>query len=150
MAVATQSIIQQEVIIRAPRSRVWKAVTAVSELSTWFRCTLNTQEFHPGDTVNGESTYPGHEGTAFTLEIVEKVPEQRFSWRWHPGHADVGDPPTTVTFTLDEVPEGTRVRLTESGFDRISLERRAKAFEGNTQGWAIQMQNLQNYAESKH
>jgi uncharacterized protein YndB with AHSA1/START domain len=149
MAVATQSVIKQEVIIRAPRSRVWKALTTVSELSTWFRCTLNTKEFHPGDIVNGESTYPGHEGTAFTLEIVETAPEQRFSWRWHPGHADVGDPPTTVTFTLEDVPGGTLVRVTESGFDRISLERRAKAFEGNTQGWAIQMQNLQSYAESK-
>jgi len=147
MSVAAQSVIEQEVTIRAPRGRVWKALTNPAELSAWFRCTLSTKDFRVGETVNGVSTYPGHEGTAFTLEIVEKIPEQRFAWRWHPGHADVGDPPTTVTFTLDEVPGGTRVKVTESGFDRISIERRAKAFEGNSKGWEIQMRNIHDYVE---
>jgi uncharacterized protein YndB with AHSA1/START domain len=147
MSVAMQSVIEQEVIIRAPRSRVWKALTTPSELGTWFRCTLSSKDFRVGETVNGVSTYPGHEGKAFQLEIVELVPESRFSWRWSPGAAGVGDPPTTVTFRLEDVPGGTRVGVTESGFDRISVERRAKAFEGNTQGWKMQTQNLSNYAE---
>jgi len=147
MSVDLMSAIEQEVVIRAPRSRVWKALTTPSELGTWFRCTLNAQDLRVGEAVNGVSTYPGHEGTAFTLEIVEKVPEQRFAWRWHPGHADVGDPPTTVTFTLEDVAGGTRVRLLESGFDRISLARRAKAFAGNNEGWKLQMKNLYDYAQ---
>jgi uncharacterized protein YndB with AHSA1/START domain len=142
--------VENETVVSASRARVWRALTDPSELSTWFRCTLSVKDFRVGEMVNGVSTYPGHEGTAFTLEIVEKVPQERFSWRWHPGHADVGDPPTTVTFILEEVPGGTRIRVTESGFERISLERRAKAFEGNSKGWAIQMQNLHDHVEQSH
>lgn len=147
MAVASMNTIEQQVTIKAPRSRVWKAITTPSELSTWFRCTLSTKDFRVGETINGVSTYPGHEGTPFTIEIVEKVPEQRFSWRWHPGHSDLGDPPTMVSFTLEEVAGGTLVTVTESGFEHISLERRAKAFEGNTKGWEIQLRNVHDYVE---
>lgn len=149
MPVDLMNTIENEVTIRAPRSRVWKALTTPSELGTWFHCTLPTQEFRLGEIVNGVSTYPGYEGKAFSFEVIEKVPEQRFSWRWSPSAASKDDPPTTVTFELEEVAEGTRVKVTESGFERISLERRAKAFEGNTKGWAIQMQNIHDYVEQQ-
>lgn len=149
MPVGLMNTIENEVTIGAPRSRVWKAITTPSELGTWFHCTLTAKDFRPGEIVNGVSTYPGYEGKSFSIEILEKVPEQRFSWRWSPGAASKEDPPTTVTFELEEVAGGTRVKVTESGFDRISLERRAKAFEGNTKGWQIQMQNLHDYVEQK-
>ncbi len=147
MPVAQINTIEQQVIIRAPRSRVWKALTTPSEFGTWFRATLSATEFRPGVRVNGVSTYPNCEGKQFVLEIVEKIPEKLFSWKWSPGKADTSDPATTVTFTLEDIAGGTRVTVTESGFDGISLERRAKAFEDNTQGWKIQMQNLSEYAE---
>ena len=150
MEVGQMNTIENEVTIRASRSRVWKALTTPSELGTWFRCILSAKDFRPGEVVNGVSTYPGYEGKAFRLEIVELVPEQRFVWRWSPGAASAkDDPPTTVTFELEEVAGGTRVKVTESGFERISLERRAKAFEGNTKGWEIQMRNLHDYAAGK-
>jgi hypothetical protein len=65
-----------------------------------------------------------------------------FSYRWHPGAVDPGidysvEPTTLVEFTLEEVPEGIRLTVTESGFDKIPLERRAKAFTQNEQGWAM-------------
>jgi len=149
MAVAQMSTIQEQVTIRAPRGRVWKALTTPSEFGAWFHATLSASEFRAGERVSAVSTYPKCEGMQFVLEIVETVPEERFTWRWSPGLATSDDPPTTVTFTLEEVAGGTLVKVTESGFDRISLERRAKAFEDNTQGWKIQMQNLHNYAEQK-
>ena len=147
MAVASMNTIEQQITIKGSRSKVWKALTTPSELGTWFRCTLSAQEFRVGQTVNGVSTYPGYEGKKFELEITEMVPEQRFTWRWRPGAAAASDPPTTVTFTLKEVDGGTQVTVVESGFEQISLERRAKAFEGNTQGWKIQMQNIHDYVE---
>ena len=147
MAVAEMSTIVQEVTINAPRARVWHALTTPAQLGAWFRCTLNAHEFRVGDKINGESTYPGCEGKAFTLKIVEMVPNQRFAWNWCPGKSAPGEPETTVTFDLEEIAGGTRVKVTETGFDRISLERRAKAFDDNNNGWKIQMQNLRNYAE---
>jgi len=40
-----------------------------------------------------------------------------------------------VEFAIEEVPGGVQLTMTESGFDSIPLERRAKAFSGNEHGW---------------
>lgn len=152
MAVESMNRIENQVTIRAPRSKVWKALTTPSEFAQWFRATLDVNEFRPGERANAVSTYPGHEGVTFFLEVVEKVPESRFTWRWSPGAkaiepAPQEDPYTTVVFELEEVQGGTLVKVTESGFDKLSLARRAKAFAYNTQGWAIQIKNIRDYVE---
>jgi uncharacterized protein YndB with AHSA1/START domain len=140
--------IENQVVIQASRSRVWRALTTPSEFSIWFHAMLSVPEFNPGIKVDLVSTYPGHEGTKFGFEVVEKVPESRFVWRWQP--SDENEPYTTVVFELQEVKDGTLVKVTESGFDRISLARRAKAFENNSEGWAIQMKNIRGYVEQSH
>jgi len=56
-----------------------------------------------------------------------------------------GEPTTLIAFALDEVAGGTMLTVTESGFDRISLERRAKAFTANEQGWEMQMKLIEKY-----
>ena len=152
MSVAQQDRIHQEIVIKAPRSKVWKALTTPSQFSEWFRARLSAKQFRVGERVNAVSTYPGHEGTAFFLLITEITPETDFAWKWAPGgksteSTEDEDPFTTVVFELEEIPGGTRVKVTESGFEHISLARRAKAIEGNTRGWELQMQNLHNYAE---
>jgi uncharacterized protein YndB with AHSA1/START domain len=148
----TPDAIVQSVTVRAPRSRVWRAITTAAEFSQWFRVSAR-DEFRAGTRVHMTSTYPGHEGTEFFIDIEDFEPERRFSWRWMPV-GKKGDPPsdeehpTLVVFELEDVPEGgTRITVTESGFNRLSLGRRAKAFESNTQGWQLQMVNMRNYVE---
>ena len=48
-------------------------------------------------------------------------------------------------FDLEEVAGGTLLRISESGFDSIPLERRASAFEMNEQGWEAQMTLIEKY-----
>lgn len=55
------------------------------------------------------------------------------------------EPSTLVVFALEEVAEGTMLSIVESGFDQIPLERRAKAFAGNEQGWAAQTKLIEKY-----
>jgi uncharacterized protein YndB with AHSA1/START domain len=146
--------IEKESVIKASRTRVWKALTNPAEFSQWFRARLSVTEFRVGERVNAVSTYSGHEGTSFFLMITEMTAETTFAWKWAPGGKSVepapeSDPFTAVVFELEEVPGGTRVKVTETGFDHISLSRRAKAFEDNSKGWEIQMQNLHEYAEQK-
>ena len=145
--------IVKSVIIRAPRSQVWKALTTMSDFAQWFRV-KSPDEFKPNTRVNIRSTYPGYENIDFFMDVVEMEPERRFSWRWTPGDpkdgpADPQDKPTTVVFELEEVEGGTKVTVTESGFNNISAARRAKAIKSNTQGWEIQMQNIREYVEQK-
>jgi uncharacterized protein YndB with AHSA1/START domain len=140
--------IQQQIHIRAPRSKVWRALITPAQLCEWFRCKLPTAEFRVGERVDGASTYPGHEGKKFFLVVTEISPEHRFVWQWTPGGTEIaGEPHTTVTFELEEVGDGTLLKVTESGFENISIERRAKAFEGNNQGWKLQLGNIRDYVE---
>ncbi|TMB70141.1 MAG: vanillate O-demethylase oxidoreductase VanB, partial [Chloroflexi bacterium] len=48
-----------------------------------------------------------------------------------------------VEFNLEEVPGGTKLTVTESGFDNIPLARRAEAFRMNSEGWAQQLRNIE-------
>ena len=45
------------------------------------------------------------------------------------------EPRTTVTFTLEPPEAGTRLSVAETGFNEISLARRAKVYGDNSQGW---------------
>jgi uncharacterized protein YndB with AHSA1/START domain len=81
-----------------------------------------------------------------TIDQVE--PERVFSWYWQPGAMENSDPsgPTTlVMFQLEEVPEGTRLTVTETGFDRIRPDLRGKAYRENDQGWTGQFENLRKH-----
>lgn len=54
---------------------------------------------------------------------------------------------STVTFTLEPSGSGTRLSVSETGFDAISLTRRAKVHGDNSQGWAEVLVWLQTYVE---
>ena len=58
------------------------------------------------------------------------------------------EPMTLVVFQLEEVPGGTKLTITESGFDQIPLERRAKAFAANDVGWTAQTKLIERYLAS--
>lgn len=138
--------IERKTLIQAPRSRVWRALTSGKEFGEWFSAKLDA-DFEPGKRVNMISTGHSCSGQAFYAIVERMEPEHTFSWRWHPGSAQEGqDGGTVVEFHLEETSEGTLVTVTETGFDQISLERRAKAFEENSHGWEIQLGALQRYA----
>jgi uncharacterized protein YndB with AHSA1/START domain len=143
--------IEKEIVLRAPRSRVWRALTDAREFGKWFRVEMEN-DFSPGAVCRGRVTYPGYEHMRFEIKVERMERERLFSLRWHPHAVDPekdysNEPTTLVEFELQEVPEGTRLKVTESGFDQIPLERRAEAFHRNSEGWAIQMQNIAQYLD---
>ncbi len=143
--------IEKRVVLRAARTRVWRAITNAEEFGTWFRIKLDGA-FTVGRPVRGKITIPGYEHLTVDM-LVERIdPERYFSYRWHPYPIDPkvdysAEPTTLVEFTLEETDGGTAVTIVESGFDRIPLARRAEAFRMNDQGWAGQIKNLAKYVE---
>jgi uncharacterized protein YndB with AHSA1/START domain len=138
--------IEKEIVVRAPRSRVWRALTDAREFGQWFRAEME-DEFAVGAPARGRITYPGYEHLTLEVHVERLEPERLFAFRWHPyavePKQDYSNEPTTlVVFELEEVPEGTRIRVTESGFDQIPLARRAEAFRRNSEGWAEQVRNI--------
>ena len=141
--------IEKQVRLMAPRARVWRALTDADEFGTWFRVKLNGP-FREGQTVRGKILHPGYEH--LTLEVlVERIdPEQYFAYRWHPYAVDPAvdysqEPMTLVEFRLADEAGDTVLTITESGFDRIPLARRAEAFRMNEGGWTQQAKNIERH-----
>jgi uncharacterized protein YndB with AHSA1/START domain len=142
-------LIEKEIVVRAPRARVWRAITDSREFGQWFQAEME-DPFVPGARVQGRITSPGYEHLTFEVYVERMEPEHLFSLRWHPYAVDPQqdystEPTTLVVFELEEIPEGTRIKVTESGFDQIPLARRAEAFRMNSAGWAQQLQNIARY-----
>jgi uncharacterized protein YndB with AHSA1/START domain len=141
--------IEKTIVLRAPRSRVWRALTQADQFGAWFGMALEGT-FAPGARLTGRLTSSGHE--RLTLEIVvERVePEHLLSYRWHPFPVESGvdyaaEPMTLVEFHLADVAEGTQLKVVESGFDRLLPARRVTAFRMHEQGWAEQVTHIVAY-----
>jgi uncharacterized protein YndB with AHSA1/START domain len=141
--------IEKSIQVRAPRSEVWRAIATAEEFGEWFGVKLEGA-FAEGAQVSGRITTPGYDHLTFQIVIERIVPERLFSYRWHPYAIEPdtdysSEPMTLVEFRLEGVPGGTRLTVTESGFDRIPPGRRAEAFRMNDQGWAEQVRNAERY-----
>ncbi|MGE0753124.1 MAG: SRPBCC family protein [Variibacter sp.] len=143
--------IEKTIELKAPLARVWRALTDHNEFGTWFRVKLESP-FVPGQPTRGRITYPGYEHLVMEVVVRKMEPERLFSFNWHPFAIDPnvdysGEPPTLVEFTLEKAAGGTRLRVVESGFDKIPASRRTEAFRMNEGGWAAQMQNIAEYVD---
>ncbi len=138
--------IVKTVVLKAPIERVWRAITDHEEFGTWFRAKVD-QSFEVGRTQTGHITEPGLEYYRWRSTVVAMEAPRLFAFRWpHPAdpHAASyeGEPETLVTFELEPVPGGTRLTITESGFEAIDEARRAASLRDNTQGWDVQAQRI--------
>ena len=152
--------IEKKVLLRAPRERVWHAISDARQFGSWFGVEF-AGPFVAGATTIGKlvpttvdpeaaKRQKQYEGFKFEFAIDRIEPQRLFSFRWHPFAVERGvdyskEPATLVTFELEEAAGGTMLTVTESGFDRIPLERRAKAFAANEQGWAAQLKLIEKY-----
>jgi uncharacterized protein YndB with AHSA1/START domain len=146
---ASTDRIEKTVILRAPRSRVWRAIADAAQFGAWFGVKLDGP-FAAGQTVRGTITYPGYQHVTMALHIERIEPEHHFSYRWHPyavkPEIDYSNEPTTlVAFDLADTDDGIRLTIVESGFDAVPLARRAEAFRMNDGGWAEQITNIERY-----
>lgn len=104
----------------------------------------------PGAEVTGNLTVRNYEHVQMHLWIEAMEPDRYFAFRWHPYaiQPDVdysAEPTTLVTFTLEDVHDGTQLTIVESGFDAIPESRRQAAFTSNSKGWAGQAENIRKF-----
>ena len=88
VGVNTDSI-TKNVLLKAPRSRVWRALTNAQEFGTWFGARL-TGTFAPGARIQGPITHKGYEHLTMDFTIDKVEPERLISWRWHPAAIEPG------------------------------------------------------------
>jgi len=143
--------IEKTIQLKAPISRVWRALTDHHEFGASFRVRLDGP-FVPGQVSRGHITYPGYEHLRWEAVIQKMEPERLFSFTWHPYAIDPNqdysnEPSTLVEFTLQSTATGTLLHVAESGFDKIPSQRRLEAFRMNDRGWSQQMQNIAGHVE---
>jgi uncharacterized protein YndB with AHSA1/START domain len=152
MATETTDRIEKQILLRAPRARVWRALTDAQEFGAWFGVKFEGA-FTPGALVRGvivptavdadvAKAQQPYAGLPFEITIDRMDAERLFSFRWHPFAIEPGvdysaEPMTLVAFVLEDAAGGIMLTVTESGFDRIPLARRAKAFAANEGGWGM-------------
>jgi uncharacterized protein YndB with AHSA1/START domain len=152
--------IEKEVVLQAPVERVWRAISDSKEFGRWFGASFEGL-FAPHRRVTARivptavddeiaKLQKPHEGKPFEITVERVEPLKRFSFRWHPFAMNASvdyshEPKTLIVFALEEVPGGTRLTITESGFDRLPPSRRHEAFEANEGGWAKQTELLEKY-----
>ncbi len=142
--------IEKQILLRAPLERIWRALSDSTEFGTWFGMVF-PEPFAEGAVMRGKivpttvdpevgAAQKQFEGLACEIAIERMEPGKVFSFRWHPGAVDPRidysqEPMTLVEFRLDQKADGVLLTITESGFDRIPLARRAQTFAGNEGGW---------------
>lgn len=152
--------IEKTTVLPAPRPRVWEAIADAQKFGAWFGVRFD-QPFAEGQAMTGQivptavdpeiaKLQAPHTGTPFHCTVDAIAPRHRFAFRWHPFAIDPAvdytqEPTTLVEFLLSEVPGGTQLTITESGFEGLPVERRVKAFEANAGGWAAQLGLIEKY-----
>jgi uncharacterized protein YndB with AHSA1/START domain len=152
--------IEKKILLRAPRDRVWRAVSEAQQFGSWFGVAFDapfaegarlTAKIMP-TTVDAEvaKMQEPYAGKAFEWTVERIEPMQRITFRWHPYAVEEGvdyskEPTTMIEFELAEAPGGILLTMRESGFDQIPLARRAKAYKANEGGWEMQTRLIEKY-----
>jgi uncharacterized protein YndB with AHSA1/START domain len=142
--------IERKVLLKASRSRVWRALSDAKEFGDWFGVDFKGKSFVAGKAVQGRITHPGYDHLVMEVQIERVVPERFLSWRWHPAAIDASvdysqEPTTLVEFEITESEGGILLTVVESGLEKIPVARRPTVFRLNTSGWDAQMKNIEKH-----
>lgn len=108
--------VRREIVFPAEPAEVWEALTEPERLEDWFATEV---ELEP--TPGGRGVFRWGNGEERSVSVEEVEPERLLTLRWED---DGGE----VVFTLEPVPEGTRLVVVESAPEwSTALELRALA-----------------------
>jgi len=152
--------IEKSIVLPAARQQVWRAISLAENFGSWFGADFDGP-FAAGARLRGSieptsvdpevaALQKPHAGKSFEFHVVEVEPASKLSFRWHPyaagAAAELGsEPMTLVEFELSDQGQGTLLRITESGFDQLPVERRREAYAANEGGWTHQCQLVLKY-----
>jgi uncharacterized protein YndB with AHSA1/START domain len=144
--VIVEDSIVRETLVAAPPERVWEVLTRPEYLPRWFTADTAEIDLRPGGAL--VMVWAEHGTGHARVERVEEPTLFSFRWALEPGVEPAPGEETLVEFTLTPEGDGTRLRVVESGFDKLegTDDQRREAFEGNTEGWEVQLGNVRDYA----
>lgn len=152
--------IEKKVLLHAPLERIWQAISDADRFGRWFGVEFD-DPFEEGASSTGRivptsvdddvaKMQKPYEGLPFEFRVERIEPMRRIAFRWHPFAIDRDvdyskEPKTLIVFELKQLPAGVLLTITETGFDKLPLVRRAAAFEANAGGWEKQAMLVEKY-----
>jgi uncharacterized protein YndB with AHSA1/START domain len=144
-----QDVITKEITVKANAERVYKAITDPEQIITWFPNAIE------GTLEVGQQpvlTFEGH-GKSSIL-VVAAEPFTYFAYRWIPGGANIVDdltavPTTLIEFRIEDLGEGTKVTLKESGFAALPADVAQKSLDENSGGWDYMINRLEKVMDQE-
>lgn len=161
---STTDRIVKKATLRAPRERVWRAISDAKQYGAWFGAEFDgafvagaklTATIVPTqvDPIIAKSQEP-FRGRTFSFEVERVEAPRVIAFRWHPYAVDPDhdysqEPTTLIELELADTPDGhTTLTITESGFDKLPASRRAEAFTMNAGGWTAQLGLIEKFLAS--
>lgn len=120
---ADRDALVEEIVIKAPPERIFRALTEPRELLAWwgdeahYRCTSWTLDLRVGGVWRSVGRNAAGKDFVVEGEFLEVAPPHRLAYSWRPSWVNAAG--TTVRIALDPVPGGTRLTWTHSGFARF-------------------------------
>ena len=142
--------IEREIDIEAPIDVVWAVITEPEHITGWFTDTAKLDVRPGGEGRFGWDAKATSRTMVVNLRVERLDPPHFFSFRWH--YPD-GDEPTEtnaplVEFSLEARGDSTRLRLVESGLEKIvrSDTEKETYFAEHSSGWTRIAEQLRDYA----
>jgi uncharacterized protein YndB with AHSA1/START domain len=133
--------IRMATLVRAPRERVYDALTRAEHLDAWFTAGAEVDPRPGGEMVWRWVEWGPDDVTAEDRgPVLEARRPERYVFQWH---ADIG--PTTVEVDFEEHADGTVVRLRDHGYP-WTPEGRSALLDCAT-GWGEALTLLKFYVE---
>jgi uncharacterized protein YndB with AHSA1/START domain len=109
-----------------PPEKLWRALTQPHLIEEW----LMKNDFKPA--AGHRFTLRGDWGGVLDCEVLAVEPNRTLSYTWNFAHADPAfNLASVVTFTLTPTPNGTHLRMEQSGF----RPEQKQAYGGAKAGW---------------
>lgn len=137
--------VERSIWIAAPRERVWSAITDPMQLEMWFS---------PGSSwkltaleEGGRLFIPDPEtGVEMNVQVIQLLdPPERFvthALSESPGSSE------STAYLLQEENNGTRLTITNSGYELLPEDARWNTMEQNAFGFGMMLENLRAYVEN--
>ena len=119
-----------EIVIKAPASKVWKAIIEKEQISQWL---MPVDDFAPElGNISHMRWGDGEEIVNHTYIIKEIVPEKKLVLLWRVSGFP-GD--TIITYELNEEDRKTKLTFTLQGWEGAAFESNKQSRDEDLEGW---------------
>ncbi len=133
--------VERSIWIAAPRERVWQAITDSQQLQEWWGDYWEISSLEVGATVKfGEVDDP----MSATIDVLD--PPRQFTLLWPP-QPQYHSIKIFTTFVLAEEKDGTRITVTETGFEALPDDIRQTRFDQTAKGYGQVLEALKGLLE---